>query len=68
MALCCVTFILSFNDSNELDLDLNNYNSNFKDIPDLKEKLELFLNKDIILIKDNNNPSNSKPKLKEGTS
>jgi hypothetical protein len=68
MAPCRVTFILPFNDSNKLDLDLNNYNSDFKDTSNLKDKLELSLDKNIILIEDNNDPSNSKPKLEEGTS
>jgi hypothetical protein len=63
-----VTFMLPFNNFNKLDLNLNNYNSDFKDTPNLEEELKLSLDKDIILIEDNNNPSNSKPKLEKGTS
>ena len=62
-----VTFILPFDDSNELDSSKDNYNSDFKNTLDLDEQVELPLDEEIILLEDNNNPSN-KDKAKEGTS
>jgi hypothetical protein len=38
-----VTFILLYKDSNELNSDLDNYNSDYKDTPDLEEVIELDL-------------------------
>ena len=68
MPICYITFILSFNNSNKLDGDLDDYNSDFKDIPNLEEEVELTLDKDIILLEDNNSPSDSDSEPKEGTS
>jgi hypothetical protein len=60
--------MLPFNNSNKLDGNLNNYNSDFKDIPNLKEEAELTLDKDIILLEDNDSPSDFNSKPEEGTS
>jgi hypothetical protein len=62
-----VTFVLLFNDSDESDSGEDNYNSDFKNTPNPDEQAELPLDKEIILLEDNNNPSN-KYKAKEGTS
>lgn len=63
-----VTFILLYKDSNELNSDLDNYNSDYKDTPDLEEVIELDLDQNIILVEDNNNLSDSDSKQEEGTS
>jgi hypothetical protein len=62
-----ITFILPFNDSDESDSSEDDYNSDFENTPNLDEQAELPLDKEIILLKDNNNPSN-KDKAKERTS
>ena len=68
MPICYVTFVLPFNDSNELDSDLDDYNSDFKDIPDLEEEVKLTLDEDIILLEDNDSPFDSNSESEEGTS
>jgi hypothetical protein len=62
MPSCCVTFVLPFNDSNEED----GHNSDFENIYKPKEGMELNLNEEILLFKDNNLDSDSK--LEDGTS
>jgi hypothetical protein len=37
MPICYITFILLFNDSNELDSNKDNYNNDFKNTPDLNK-------------------------------
>ena len=62
-----VTFILLFNNSNKSDSSEDNYNSNFKNTPNLNNHKELPLDKEIILLEDNDDPSNNN-KPKEGAS
>jgi hypothetical protein len=49
MSIRRVTFILPFDDSDELDIDFGDYNSDFKDAFDSGEDEELDLEEDIIL-------------------
>jgi hypothetical protein len=63
-----ITFIVPYKDSNELDSDLDDYDSDYKDAPNLEEEEELDLDQDIILLEDNDNLSDSNSKLEEGTS
>jgi hypothetical protein len=67
MPLCCVIFVLPFDESDELDSGEDDYNSDFENTLDLEEEAELPLNEELILLEDNDDPSNdSEPK--EGTS
>jgi hypothetical protein len=59
MPLYYITFILPFNESNELDSGEDNYNNDFENTLDLEEEAELPLNEELILLEDNNNPSNN---------
>jgi len=68
MSIRRVTFILPFDDSDELDIDFGDYNSDFKDAFDSGEDEELDLEEDIILLKDNDSPSDSDSEPEEGTS
>jgi hypothetical protein len=52
-----ITFVLPFNDSNNSD----GYNSDFENSHKPKKEIELNLNKEILLFKDNNPNLNSKP-------
>jgi hypothetical protein len=63
-----VTFVVPYEDSDESDGDLDDYDSDYKDAPNPEEVAELDLDQDIILLEDNNNLSNSDSKEKEGTS
>ena len=63
-----ITFILSFNNFNELNIDFKNYNNNFKDAFNLNKNKELDLKEDIILLKNNNFLFNFNFKLKKSTS
>jgi hypothetical protein len=67
MPIYYITFILSFNNSNKLNINFKNYNNNFKDAFNLSKDKELDLKEDIILLKDNNSLFNFNSKLKEGT-
>ena len=67
MSIRRIIFILLFNDFNKWDNNKDNYNIDFKNTFNLKEEEELSLNKEIILLKDNNNPLNNF-KSKKGTS
>jgi hypothetical protein len=60
--------VLPFDDSNKLDIDFRDHNSDFKDAFDFGEDNELDLKEDIILLEDNDSPSNSNSKPEEGTS
>jgi hypothetical protein len=62
-----VTFILLFNNSNESDSGKDNYDSDFENTPNLDKHEELPLDKEIILLEDNNDPFNDN-KPEEGTS
>jgi len=59
MLHCRVTFVLLYNDSNELEGGFNDYNSDFKNELNLEEEEELKLTEDILLFKDNNVNSES---------
>jgi hypothetical protein len=62
MPFCCIMFVLPFN---EFD-DEEGYNSDFENSPELGEdKLDLDLDKEILLFKDN---PNLDLELEEGTS
>jgi hypothetical protein len=67
MSIRRITFVLLFDDSDELDSGEDDYNSDFENTPDLDEQVELPLDKEIILLEDNNNPFN-KDEAKERTS
>ena len=54
-----VTFVLLYNDSNELEGGFNDYNSDFKNELNLEKEEELKLIEDILLFKDNNVNSES---------
>lgn len=58
----CVTFVLPFDDSDEED----GHDSDFENIYEPKEEMELDLDKEIILFEDDNPDPDSEPK--EGTS
>jgi hypothetical protein len=60
--------VLPFDDSNKSDIHFGDYNSDFKDGFDFGKDNKLDLEEDIILLEDNNSPSNSDSKLEEGTS
>ena len=62
-----ITFVLPFNDSDESDSSEDDYDSDFENTPDPDEQAELPLDEEIILLEDNNNPSN-KDKAEERTS
>jgi hypothetical protein len=68
MSIYCVTFVLPFNDSDKLDIDFRDRNSDFKDAFDFGKDNKLDLEEDIILLEDNNSLSDSDSKLEEGTS
>ena len=59
MLHCRVTFVLLYNDSNELEGGFNDYNSDFKNELNPEEEEELELIEDILLFKDNNVNSES---------
>jgi hypothetical protein len=54
-----VTFVLLYDDFNELKGGFNDYNSDFKNELNLEEEEELKLIEDILLFKDNNINSES---------
>jgi hypothetical protein len=60
--------VLPFNDSDKLDIDFRDRNSDFKDAFDFGKDNKLDLEEDIILLEDNNSLSDSDSKLEEGTS
>jgi hypothetical protein len=62
-----VTFVLPFDDSDESDSGEDDYDSDFENTPDLDEQAELPLDKEIILLEDNNDPSDE-DEAEEGTS
>ena len=62
-----VIFILPFDDSDELDSGEDDYNSDFENTLNPDEQAELSLDKEIILLEDNNDSSNE-DEAKEGTS
>jgi hypothetical protein len=61
MPIYYITFILSFNNYNKLNIDFKDYNSDFKNALNLDKDKKLDL-------KDNNSLFNFNSKLKEGTS
>jgi hypothetical protein len=67
MPILCVTFVLLFNDSNKSDSCKDDYDSDFENTPDLDKHKELPLDEEIILLEDNNDPSDDN-EPKEGTS
>jgi hypothetical protein len=67
MSIHYVTFVLPFDDSDELDSSKDDYNSDFENTPNPDKQVELPLDKEIILLEDNDDPSN-KDEAKEGTS
>jgi hypothetical protein len=60
--------VLPFDDSDKLDIDFRDRNSDFKDAFDFGKDNKLDLEEDIILLEDNNSLSDSDSKLEEGTS
>jgi hypothetical protein len=60
--------VLPFDDSDESDIDFGDHDSDFEDAFDFGEDDELDLEEDIILLEDNDSPSDSDSELEEGTS
>jgi hypothetical protein len=61
-----VTFVLPFDDSDELNSGEDDYDSDFENTPNPDKQVELPLDEEIILLEDNNNPSDEDKA--EGTS
>jgi hypothetical protein len=62
-----VTFVLPFDDSDESDSGEDDYDSDFENTPDPDEQAELPLDEEIILLEDNDDPSDE-DEAEEGTS
>ena len=62
-----VTFVLPFDDSDESDSGEDDYDSDFENTPNPDEQAELPLDEEIILLEDNDDPSDE-DEAEEGTS